>query len=305
MSITSGYDHLLIDGKNALYRAIFAGYRDKTFQAKNHDYFSIMVKFLHKYLDSFKPQNMHIFWDSAPSWRHEHMPTYKGHRKGMYDDYKIDVREELRRQTRICVAILKNMGLRQYYREHQEADDLIYAFCRVNLGQRLLIVSSDADFKQISYHYDCVDIHNPLNRYKKRIEERSRHDPVITKALIGDKSDNIEGYYGIGKVKSQRLVIDLKARKEFFESERARVMKEGVLDVVGPALFRRNRMLIDMSLCPHLLDNMLYVEDKMISKVAFEYSRVVEVLRKEKVNGVMLEGNQYIKPFRRLVPKNE
>jgi len=304
MSTTKDYDHLLIDGKNALYRAIFAGYRDAAFRAKGHDYFAIMVKFLHKYLDSFKPKNMHIFWDSSPSWRHEIMPTYKGHRKGMYADYEIDVRKELKRQTHICVNILKNMGLRQYFRESQEADDLIYAFCRSTLGERVLIISSDADFKQISYQYGTIDIHNPMNRYKKRIEDVPRHDPVLAKAFAGDKSDNIAGYYGVGKVKSQSLVVDLVRRKEFFKSDRAKVMNEGVAEIVGSTLFRRNRALIDMSLCPHLLDNMMYVEGKLTSKTIFEYSKVVESLRKNKVNGVVMEGNQYIKPFKRLVSKS-
>jgi len=106
-------------------------------------------------------------------------------------------------------------------------------------------------------------------------------------------------------VKSQALVTDLDRRRNFFQSDKAKVMIEGKTEVVGDQQFRRNRALIDLSLCPYLLDNMMYVEERLTSEVTFNYNKIIDGLRKRKVNGVVIEANQYIKPFKRLVPNDK
>ena len=63
--------HMLIDGKNAIYRAIFAGYNDERFKKSGFDYFVITVRFISNYLTIFNPQSVHIFWDAPRenTWR--------------------------------------------------------------------------------------------------------------------------------------------------------------------------------------------------------------------------------------------
>lgn len=303
MSITKDYDHLLIDGKNSIYRAIFAGYYDDKFKSKGIDYFTIFVKFMHKYLDTFTPKNIHVFWDapSGTTWRKALYQEYKENRGSLYEKYDIDVKKEVDRQMQIAIEVLHNMGIRQYYTDKMEADDLVYAFCRVRMHDRIMIVSSDADYRQITYQFRNIDLHSPLNKNKRLVEEIPRLDPILVKAFCGDKSDNINGYYGIGKVKSQALISDLNRRKVFFESNNAKIIVNGKDEVVGEELFKRNRQLIDLSLCPDLLDNMMYIEKRLTSQINFDYSKVIDSLNKRKVAGIILEANQYIKPFKRLV----
>lgn len=294
-------NHLLIDGKNAIYRAVYAGYNDKYFQANNYDYFSILIKFFAKYRDLFSPENCHIFWDSPSndSWRCEVFPEYKAQRKDLVKD---EVKAEVNRQIAVAIEALQYLGFRQYFRRNMEADDLIYAFCRASMGTEVVIISSDADFQQIIFNHPTVKLHNPLNKHKELYETVPDFDPVLVKAFTGDKSDNINGFYYVGKVKSRRFAEDLQERYLFLESERAKTQNGLGVDSAGIPLYRRNRLLVDLSLCPELLDNILYVEKKLLRTPVFDADRFMQVMRKHKINGIFRLAEQYVRPFETLVP---
>jgi len=289
---------MLVDGKNAVYRAIFAGYYDKSFKRTGYDYFVILLRFLSNYVTLLKPDSVHIFWDGPRKniWRLDIAPEYKGHRASKYKELDIDIKREVAKQTGLAVAIFGCLNCRQYYRPTMEADDLIYSFCTLNHDSNLVIVSSDQDFRQITQKMGYVSLYNPLAK-AQQVETRPKDDIVTIKALMGDKSDNIGGYYNIGPKRSLALSQSREARYEFFDSEKAAIMVDGELRQVGNDIFRRNRRIIDLSWCPHLWENCEYVEDKQRSCIKFERKRVEEIAKKYKIRGLLSDLKRYSKHF--------
>jgi 5'-3' exonuclease len=290
-------EHLLIDGKNAIYRAIFAGYGDPAFKATGYDYFVIMVRFIGSYISLFNPHNVHIFWDGPRDkiWRKAIIQEYKEHRAEKYKDLEIDIHSELKRQVGLSIVAFKYLNCRQYYREGMEADDLIYSFCTLN-RESTVIISSDQDFRQISYKMDHVHIYNPLSK-EPQVEPKPDVDVVIVKSLMGDKSDNIIGYYNIGPVKSTEMAKDKPKMQEFLRSNKAIVMVDGEPKVVGDSLFMRNRRIIDLSWCPHIADNCEYVEYKQQTMIILDQKKVENMANQNRVRGLPSDLPRYIPQF--------
>lgn len=298
------YDHVIIDAKNMLYRAIFTALGDKKFKGSGHHSINIVLHFLMYYLNQFKPSQIHVFWDTnrESTWRRKMTPSYKQGRDNTRDD--IDIDAELINLTQVCHLLFNNMCVRNYYRPEMEADDLIYAFCRMNPKDKIVIVSSDSDLKQISYKYDNVSIHHPLAKNRKLVEDIPENDPVLMKSFMGDKSDNIVGYFRVGPVKAKVLCEDTVTRNQFFQSEKSIVKIDGVTVTVGNQKFKDNLRLIDLSLCPHLLDNMMYVSSKQFRPIRFDLNKIRETISKYKLRGVMAEISRYIAPFKKLLEES-
>lgn len=278
--------HLLIDGRNAIYRAVYAGIDDKKFIESKKDPFAIFLRFINTYYNTFKPAQIHIFWDDKRDnlWRRKLYPDYKANRPA-----NEIVDPIIKRQVGIAISVCKVMGFRQYFRHEQEADDLIYAFCRT-IVEDSMIISSDSDLKQIPYYIKHTSLYNPLAKNAKDIlaENIPEHNPIIMKSLTGDKSDNIDGFEGIGPVKGKAMVLEYAQRNEF--------LSKADLDK-----YKRNRLLVDLGLNPDLLENMLYVERIMAAKPSYDYKQVITVLRDMKVNGVIAETDKYVTPYAKLL----
>ncbi len=193
-----------------LYRAVYAGKNDPSFQKTGYDYFVIVMRFMFNYMRAQQPDAIHVFWDAKSSdvWRKEIYKEYKDGRGN-------DILDDIIKQNKVCLASFQHIKIRQYYLDEMEADDLIYAFCRLNYGNRLVIVSSDSDLLQIPYRMDNCMVYNPLNKRTYKTSD-IENDPVMSKALMGDKSDNITGYYRIGPVKSKRMCENHGMLVEFY-----------------------------------------------------------------------------------------
>jgi len=290
--------HLLIDAKNMLYRAIFVAKSDVAFKQTGHHVINIVLHFICHLYRLFEPTQIHIFWDTEREtiWRRDLIPSYKNQRQD--DEHINKVENDLLDLIKISIDLFKVIGVKQYYRIRMEADDLIYAFCRLNKKSAIVIVSSDGDLKQISYDYPNVSIHNPLS--KKELEPVPKIDPVLYKVFCGDKSDNIDGYYGIGDVKSRVLCEDLNKRMEFLESKKAIIKRKGEKVWVGDAKFRENMRMIDLSLCPYLVDNMLYIAKNQIKPAKFNLKEIRKIISKYKLRGVTADIPRYITPLKKL-----
>lgn len=293
------YEHMLLDGKNTVYRSLFAGHADQNFKKSGQDYFVVFLRFLNHYVNRFHPKSVHVFWD-APSgsvWRREIYPEYKLQRDGMYADYDFDVKSEVRRQMAIALETLNVMNVRQYYREGMEADDLVYAFVLANPDTQKIIVSSDGDFSQVLYRHTNVDLFSPT---AKAMVEKPANDPVITKSLIGDVSDNISGYNQIGKARAKPLAENSELLEKFLKSDKANIIKDGQKVVVGDQVFNLNRQIIDLSRCRDIAGNIEYIKQHQSSKVKINLPKVTEIARRRKVNGLIAEFPATIPSFQRL-----
>jgi len=287
-----------------LYRAIFTADSDKRFCKSGHHTINIILHFMHYHYISFKPDRIHIFWDADRDkiWRKKYAPNYKENRKN--NSRLQDISSRLTNIATLCIILFDLIGFRQYYRTSMEADDLIYAFCRVNRDKKIVIVSSDGDLKQISYNFPNISIHNPQSKSKNKIEPVPEIDPVIYKCFVGDKSDNIEGYYGIGDVRARVLCESIANMIKFFDSPKAIAKVEGEKAIIGEQRFRDNMRIIDLNLCPELLENALYIARRQVTEIKFDLKSVRKLIVKRKLRGVAADMDRYIVPFKKLVEDN-
>jgi len=270
---------LLIDARNALYRAIYAVKADRRHQVKYH-YFVVFLRQLTNWMNKYRPSSVHVFWDAPRStvWRRMLLEGYKDRSTSTYVE---DISEDLARTTQVAKAFFKVMNVRQYERQQMEADDLIYA-ATVNLHpQPSVIVSTDSDMIQIPFTFSSSRVYDPKKQEEVPIPE---YNPVLQKALIGDKADSISGYYGIGPVKSSALLADLPTLYRFFDTN-------------GRKVFQRNLLLIDLSLCPRVFSNRLYIHKVMAREVKFDKVEIVQLINKYKVVGLQSEFTDLITPF--------
>lgn len=271
--------HLLIDGKNLLYRGIYISLNTHT-----KDHFVAISRMMHSYFHKFAKDNdghVHVFWDDDKEnlWRREIHPEYKD---SSCRNKSSDINEKLVKYQDICKEVWENMGIKQYWLPKMEADDLIYAFCHI-IGGHKVVVSNDGDMLQLPYKFQNVKVFNPS---KKKICKKPPIDPVTYKCLDGDNSDNINGYYGIGP---KRALEYCKCHLKLWE----------LLSEKGPELFERNRKLIDLSLCPHLSQNILYILENINKPTKYNKNTLTELLyNKHKIKGIMTEYKSIISPFK-------
>jgi len=275
---------LLIDGRNAAYRAYYAGVTDLKFRNSEYHYFIIWLRFIHFWLREFSPSSIHIFWDCHKHdiWRCNILKEYKAHRDAMAHAMAHDRIDEIQK---IAFEIMPHIGCRQYMRNHQEADDLIYAACNILRGSPIIIISSDSDMSQIPYLIENVRHYEPKN---KIMHGKSDFNPIIQKALMGDKADNIDGYLGIGKKKSELLARNSKALIEF-------------LDKHGDAKFKQNIMLIDISINPNRINNELYIRREMNKSIKYDRSIIMRKAMELKITGLGTEYSSIVQPFKSMV----
>jgi 5'-3' exonuclease len=269
---------LLIDGRNCCYRAIYANRGDS--DGPQYHSLVVMLRFMHSWLELFRPRNVHVFWDApkATLWRRRILPTYKERDT----QYTLDIGAELEAMQDAAQAIFKNLNIHQYLRKGQEADDLIYALCRIVTNRPLVIISSDGDFTQLMHQFRNALLFEPR---KNELVACPQVDPVVQKSLMGDKTDKVDGYDGIGPVKSTKLAASLSDRLDF-------------LGQVGRMLYIRNRMLIDMSLCPYVLANIMYVERVLCEDLHYDKAEVIKLSRSFKVHGLFQEYERVCSPYK-------
>jgi DNA polymerase-1 len=202
-------NNLVIDGSNLLWRVAWvAETRPKLINSKGTwtGPIYLFLKSLKGLQEKFKPNNTWIAWDKklvkGTNFRKELAPeTYKQNR----DD---DKSRQIHEQHDELAKWLTILGIKQIYPGVLEADDIISWLTREKLTTSV-IVSVDKDLLQLvdsNVHY-----YNPIK--KKLITPDNFVEEVGVeineynnyKALLGDKSDNVEGIQGYGVQRSAKL----------------------------------------------------------------------------------------------------
>jgi len=251
--------HLLVDGKNILYRAIFA-----TKDSPVEVFFRMIVSNMQK----AEADYCHVFWDCPrnETWRRKMVPTYKATRDDKQKDPTIGETIGICHQA--LVEAVPLLGMYQYKVNELEADDLIYAFVSTYHPTETVILSSDSDLIQLPYRYYSTRQLNPDP--SKGFIERPTINPVHQKCLIGDKGDNIIGYHGIGPVKSEKLLASHKTFMEFFAKDRT--------------TFLLNLTLVDLSLCPLALRAQFAVLNGLDKSCEFDMNAARGIFAKYKMH---------------------
>ena len=190
---------LLLDGYNLIYRARYSG--------MNKGEFSTIFNFfrgLRPLIEKFDPDECYLVLEGMPKARLEINPDYKGQRT--YSD-----EDNFNFQRRKIIDLLKNyFPINIVKHDDYECDDIINYIAEENINEDVTIVSSDTDF--IQSITENIKLYNPVS---KKFIEKFQYDYVSYKSLIGDKSDNIEGFKGIGPKKAEYLIKETKNLDEF------------------------------------------------------------------------------------------
>ena len=204
---------MLIDGHSILNRAFYAipplTAPDGTPTGAIYGFLNIMFKFI----DEEKPNKLIVAFDrSEPTFRHEKYKEYKGTRKSMDHDLRV--------QVPLIKDVLKSMNITIAEKPGYEADDIIGTLSKrmsAN-GEKVVIVSGDKDLLQLLD--DNITMKNPKTRAGKTTVDTytpaelyeeygvTPEEFVDLKALMGDTSDNIPGAKGIGPKTAMPLIAE-------------------------------------------------------------------------------------------------
>jgi DNA polymerase-1 len=207
----------LVDGYALIYRAFFALISRPltTSRGENTSAAWGIVNFLHRLVQTDRPEYLGWVHDSGLSFRHEVYPAYKATREKLTEQLQADFDRGLDRIRALLDAYrIPILSLPGY-----EADDVIGTLARlgVEAGVQVVIVSGDKDFQQLvrpgvwllnpgrggpaSVEENWVSVENGSDRLGVPPERVTDY-----LALVGDSSDNVPGVHGIGEKTAQELV---------------------------------------------------------------------------------------------------
>lgn len=203
-----------IDGNSIMNRAFYGIMNSKLLMTTDGVYTNAIYGFLTillKIINEEKPDYLCVAFDlKAPTFRHKKYEDYKGTRKGMPD--------ELRVQMPIIKDILRAMNITICELEGYEADDIIGTLSKMaeENGVKSLLLTGDKDYLQLAT--ENVTVRIPTTKMGNTestdytpivIKEKYGIEPIQfiqIKGLMGDSSDNIPGVPGVGEKTAFSLI---------------------------------------------------------------------------------------------------
>ena len=205
---------VVIDGNSILNRAFYGIMGSKMLMTADGTYTNAVYGFLailFKLLEEVVPKYLVVAFDvNKPTKRHEMYKDYKGTRKGMP--------EELKMQMPIIKDVLAAMNICVMTKEGYEADDILGTLSKYGEEQGLdvILLTGDRDSFQLASDHTVIRIPRTKGGKtetdifdKDKIKEVYGLLPkqmIEVKALQGDASDNIPGVPGIGEKTALTLI---------------------------------------------------------------------------------------------------
>jgi len=200
---------ILIDGHSLAYRAFFALPPDMTnSQGELTNATYGFVSMLLNVLRDQQPTHIAVAFDVGRSFRQDQFEDYKATRERMPD--------ELRSQIERIQEVVQTFNIPIFTAEGYEADDVLATLAHQAAAQDVqsIIVTGDRDLLQVvedkiwvltsGRKFSDTIIYNP-----QQVEKRYSLPPsqlIDLKAMVGDKSDNIPGVYGVGDKGATKLL---------------------------------------------------------------------------------------------------
>jgi DNA polymerase-1 len=194
--------NLIIDGSSLLHRSHWINKtRDKQ---SEYDDIYIFLNSLRFYAKQFSPDSIYIAWDKKLLW-----PSTNFRKTSITCEYKAHRDKDAASEVFECedklFEITSTLCCKNIYPRTMEADDVIAWLCH-NLEGIKVVVTADNDMLQLVNKDTKVF----LSRKKTIINEQNFEKEIGIplkyflpyKAILGDKSDNINGVAGYGKKKA-------------------------------------------------------------------------------------------------------
>ncbi|WP_257350442.1 5'-3' exonuclease [Pseudalkalibacillus decolorationis] len=220
---------LLIDGFNLLSRCYFAtsyGKEDHELPRNSTGLYTnalrVNVQKLLNLLEKYEPSHILIAWDvkREETIRKQRFPDYKNTRN--------DLPEPLIQQYNTLTELFDVVGVTQLTLSPYEADDIIGTLSRRwsdEMDGDCFIYSNDRDLLQLitGSVSQIIAKKREENAYTlKHFNEEYGIQPsqwIDVKALLGDKSDNIPGVYGVGEKAALPLIQQYGNVEAIYEEE--------------------------------------------------------------------------------------
>ncbi len=215
---------VIFDAYALIYRAYFAMQRTnlRTSSGESTGAVRGFTATLLHIINTLEPTHAVLAFDVDDStvYRREIDPNYKAHRD--------PIPEDLLSQIQRCREIATAWSIPIYEVAGFEADDVIGAIAdqAVEAGLDTWICTLDSDLLQLVTDEVSVYLYNPFKgEYTPydspaRVRDRYEVDPpqiIDFKAIVGDKSDNIPGVKGLGKVGAVKLLGQYGTVEQIYE----------------------------------------------------------------------------------------
>ena len=291
---------MIVDGSNLSHRAFQKFENLKTPSGEKSGLVYGFMRSLSAYVVRFQPTYVIVTFDTKQSkssnFRNNLLGGYKGHRKNISMDY-----ESFSYQTRVVKKILKYLNIPFVWDSKglgHESDDYIGYYTGQHMGKSI-VVSSDKDFCQLID--ENTRIFNPfketiLNKHNcMEVMGYSPEECVDYLCLLGDKSDDIPGYYGMGPVKIRKFLDEFGTIENFLsnpDNTFKGIDYDGLQD-----LYKRNKTLIDLKVA---------MEKYPVDKIPIKYSKhnSIDKEKLEKLfNSYSLQffrSETFLEPFNKL-----
>lgn len=171
---------------------------------------------MHSILDTTGADTFRVFLSGSNNFRHEIYPEYKANRKDMIDP----------RWRKACKEYLVREWDAEVTDGYEADDALGIVQCQNLLAQQArpndtIIATVDKDLDMIpGMHYSWPIVRKGAVVREGKIYEVSEVEGIRSfyrSLLVGDRTDNIFGVDGIGKVKAAKMIDNLETEEEMFE----------------------------------------------------------------------------------------
>jgi len=193
---------LLVDG-NYLLKVGFSGVKDFFNGTKHIGGLWHFINTIRRLIDEQNFDKVVVMWDgdNNSSARKLIYPQYKEKRR-LTEDF---IDESFTEQKERIKQYLEDCYIRQINVDNNEGDDLISYYCQISENEQKTIYSGDKDLTQLIS--DKVSVYYPRTKETYHLGSKIKcefyefpHQNIKTyKILSGDKSDNIDGIYGLGE----------------------------------------------------------------------------------------------------------
>lgn len=164
-------------------------------------FFHMLIRKIMDYITSYKDVVLCYEGEHSTTWRKKIFPPYKENRKKDDPNYKwVGSLMEKSKE------FFKNFHTKILAVPYCEGDDCIYATCKYysEKGEQVKIISNDKDLSQNMIFFEGVSQFNPI----KKCNVEKNDNLLLEKAIVGDPSDNIKAFSGIGPKTFEKMIND-------------------------------------------------------------------------------------------------